>query len=107
MGHFSYYVYIPPGRGIRGRIICAARRLLRRLLWPVLLENEARYQRIYDSLQALRAEQRRLDGQACARLAIQRRLDFMERAVASLEAPSSADRTIRAGDSAPPRARCA
>src|SRR5262249_14902248 len=97
--------YIPPGRGrgLRGRAVQIVRRTLRRILWPNFLANEMRYQRIFDALQALREEQRRLDGQACVRLAIQRRIDFMDQAIACLEN----DQASRLAKGSPPRARCA
>jgi hypothetical protein len=109
MGHFSYYEYIPPGRGrgLHGRAVQIVRRMLRRILWLDFLSNEVRFQRIFDALQALRDEQRRLDGQACVRLAIQRRLDFMDQTIARLETPASTDQPLRSAKGSSPRARCA
>jgi hypothetical protein len=106
MGHFSYYERIPQTTGVRGRTIRIVRRILRRTLWPILLIQEVRFQKVYDSLQALRAEQSRLDGLACMHLALQRRLDFMERVLAELESAQHQEHGSRP-NSEPPRARCA
>ena len=88
-------------------MIKLARRILRRTLWPILLKQEVRFQEVYDALKAIRAEQSRLDGAACTRLALQRRLDFMERTLAELESPRVIEHGSRSNHSAPPRARCA
>ena len=106
MGHFSYYERIPKTTGVRGRTIRLVRRLLRRTLWPLLLIQEVSFQKVYNSLQALRAEQSRLDGLACMHLALQRRLDFMERVLADLESPQHLEHRSRS-NSESPRARCA
>ncbi len=107
MGHFSYYQYIPHATGPRTKFIQYARRTIRWLLWTRFLAQEVRFQKIYDALQAIRAEQRRLDGEACVRLAMRRRLDCMERAIANLESQKEMDRPARAGTISPPRARVA
>jgi hypothetical protein len=57
-------------------------------------------------MQAIRAEQRRLDSLACVRLATQRRLDFIEKVLDQLQAPRQLD-TLRSSKSGPPRARVA
>ncbi|CAN5423404.1 hypothetical protein BH10PLA2_BH10PLA2_12740 [soil metagenome] len=85
MGHFSFYERIPPAGRVRGRLVQSVRRSIRWLLWTRFLAQEVRFQKIYDATMALRAEQRRLDSVACIRLAMQRRLEFMERAIAALE----------------------
>jgi hypothetical protein len=107
MGHFAYYEYIPHGRYPRSKLIQYARRSIRWLLWTRFLAQEVRFQKIYDAMQALRAEQRRLDGEACVRLAMRRRLDFMEQAIASLEAQHEIKRPSRASVISPPRSRVA
>ena len=107
MGHFSYYTYIPHARGPRTKVIQWARRTLRAIFWSRFLAHEIRFQKIYDHLQFLRAEQRRLDGEACVRLAMRRRLEFMERAIANLEAQQGLDRAPRTTSIPPPRARVA
>jgi hypothetical protein len=106
MGHFSYYERIPQTTGVRGRTIRIVRRILRRMLWPILLNQEVRFQKVYDSLQALRAEQSRLDGLACMHLALRRRLDFMERALAELESSKHREHGSRSNSDLP-RTRCA
>jgi hypothetical protein len=107
MGHFSYYERIPHTTGTRGSIVRMTRRILRRLLWPIFLNQELRSQKVYDAMQAIRAEQRRLDAQACKCLSVQRRLDFMEKAIANLQSPGLAECDRRSNNSGPPRARCA
>jgi hypothetical protein len=106
MGHFAFYEHIPPHGYVRGRVIHTARRVFRSIWWPIYLERERRLQKVYDRMQAIRAEQRRLDAQACVRLAIQRRLDFIEKTLDQLQAPRQLD-TLRANKSGPPRARVA
>jgi hypothetical protein len=107
MGHFSYYTYIPHARGPRGKLIQWSRRLIRVVFWTRFLAQEVRFQKIYDAMQELRAEQKRLDAESCIRLAMLRRLDFMERAIASLEARHGIERSSRGGAAVSPRARVA
>jgi hypothetical protein len=107
MGHFAFYEYIPPHGRIRGRVVHLARRMLRGIWWPIYLDRERRLQKVYDRMQAIRAEQQRLDAAACTRLALQRRLDFMEKALDQLQLPRPLEHSLRSGKSGPPRARVA
>ena len=107
VSHFAFYERIPPAGGLRGLFVKLMRRMIRRVMWPIFLSREVRFQRIYDTMQALRAEQRRVDGEACMRLAIHRRLDFIEKAMGGLQGPLAVDQGLRAINSGPPRARCA
>jgi hypothetical protein len=107
MGHFAFYEYIPPHGRFRGRVIHLARRMLRGIWWPIYLDRERRLQKVYDRMQAIRAEQRRLDAAACVRLATQRRLDFIEKALDQLQSPGRVDHSLRPSNSGPPRARVA
>ena len=106
MGHFAFYEHIPPHGRFRGRVVHTARRIFRGIWWPIYLDRERRLQRIYDRMQAIRVEQRRLDALSCVRLATQRRLDFIEKALDQLQAPRQLD-TLRSNKSGPPRARVA
>lgn len=107
MGHFAFYEYIPPHGRVRGRVAHTARRILRGIWWPIYLDRERRLQKVYDRMQAIRAEQRRLDAAACVSLAMQRRLDFMEKALDQLQSPGKVDQSLRSANSGPPRARVA
>ncbi|HEV8062170.1 MAG TPA: hypothetical protein VGP68_19990 [Gemmataceae bacterium] len=107
MGHFSYYERIPQATHFRGQFAKIARRIIRRIWWPEFLAQEVRFQKIYDVMEAVRTEHRRLDAQACMRLAVGRRLDFMDKAIANLQTPSIAERGVCSSAAELPRARCA
>ncbi len=105
--HFAFYEVLPRATGLRSLVVKLERRLIRRVMRPVFRAQEVRFQKIYDAMQDLRAEHRRLDGHACMRLAVHRRLDFLEKAIASLQSPKAEDHGLRSNHSGPQRARCA